>query len=101
MKNYFGVHFKIDYKNSDGNISDYYPDFVVKKSEKEIFVIETKGQEDLDVPLKMERLKQWCADLNKCQKKIKYDFIFVDQEGFEKYKPQTFEELERNFKEYR
>jgi type III restriction enzyme len=49
----------------------------------------------------MERLKQWCADLNKCQKKIKYDFIFVDQEGFDKYKPQTFGELERNFKEYR
>jgi len=101
VKNYFGVHFKIDYKNSDGNISDYYPDFVVKKSEKEIFIIETKGQEDLDVPLKMERLKQWCSDLNKFQKKIKYEFIFVDQENFDKYKPQTFEELERNFREYK
>ena len=101
VKNYFGVHFKIDYKNSDGNISDYYPDFVVKKSENEIFIIETKGQEDLDVPLKMERLKQWCSDLNKFQKKIKYEFIFVDQENFDKYKPQTFEELERNFREYK
>ena len=32
--------------------------------------------EDLDVPLKMERLKQWCSDLNKTQKKVKYDFIY-------------------------
>ena len=49
----------------------------------------------------MERLKQWCIDLNKCQKKTKYGFIFVDQESFDKYKPQTFEELEKNFKEYK
>ena len=101
VKNYFGVHFKIDYKNSDGDISDYYPDFIVKKSEKEIFIIETKGLEDLDVPLKMQRLKQWCEDLNKSQKKIKYDFIFVDQENFDKYNPQTFEQLINNFEEYK
>ncbi|MBN1151341.1 DEAD/DEAH box helicase family protein, partial [candidate division WOR-3 bacterium] len=56
VKNYFAVNFKIDYKNSSGDISNYYPDFLVKKSEKEIFIIETKGQEDLDVPLKTERL---------------------------------------------
>ena len=52
------VHFKIDYVNASGEISNYYPDFIVKKSNKESFIIETKGLEDLDVPLKMERLKQ-------------------------------------------
>ena len=101
VKNYFGVHFKIDYKNNDGSISDYFPDFIVKKSEKEVFVIETKGREDLDVPLKMNRLKQWCEDLNKIQKKIKYDFIYVDEESFNKYKPQSFEDLEKSFREYK
>ena len=101
IKNYFGVHFKIDYKNADGDISDYYPDFVVKKSDKEMYIIETKGQEDLDVPLKMKRLKQWCEDLNKSQKKVKYDFIFVDQESFEKYNPQSFEQLINNFEGYK
>ena len=64
-KNYFAVHFRLDYVNSDGDISNYYPDFFVKVSSKEVFIIETKGQEDLDVPLKMERLKQWCEDINK------------------------------------
>ena len=101
VKNYFGVHFKIDYKNADGNISDYYPDFVVKKNDKEVFIIETKGREDLDVPLKTQRLKQWCEDLNKAQKKVKYDFIYVDEESFDKYHPSTFEELEKNFREYK
>ncbi len=101
IKNYFGVHFKIDYKNNDGNISDYYPDFIVKKNEKEVFIIETKGREDLDVPLKMHRLKQWCEDLNKSQKKAKYNFIYVDEESFDKYNPKTFEELEKNFMEYK
>ncbi len=100
IKNYFGVHFKIDYKNSDGNISDFIPDFIVKKSDREVFIIETKGREDLNDPLKIQRLKQWCEDVNKNQRKIKYDFIFVDEESFDKYSPKTFEELIRNFREY-
>ncbi|MFH1802538.1 MAG: DEAD/DEAH box helicase family protein [archaeon] len=101
VKNYFGVHFKIDYKNADGNISDYYIDFIVKKSEKEVFIIETKGREDLDVPLKMARLKQWCEDINRVQKKVKFDFVYVDEESFDKYHPSSFEQLERNFLEYK
>ena len=57
-KNYFAVGFKLDYINADGNISNYYPDFFVKVSAQEVVIVETKGQEDLDVPLKMDRLKQ-------------------------------------------
>ena len=101
VKNYMAVHFKIDYVNAKGEISNYYPDFVVKKSKKEIFIVETKGLEDLDVPLKMERLKQWCVDINKIQANIKYDYVFVDEESFEKFKPKSFEELIRNFTKYR
>ena len=52
-KNYLAVHFKLDYVNADGDISNYYPDFLVKLSDKRIVIVETKGQEDLDVPLKM------------------------------------------------
>jgi len=100
-KNYFAVHFKLDYVNADGDISNYYPDFLVKLSDKEVFIVETKGLEDLDVPLKMERLRQWCEDINKLQSKVTYDYVFVDQESFEKYKPTTFQELKIGFKEYR
>jgi len=101
VKNYMAVHFKIDYVNAKGDISNYYPDFVVKKSKEEIFIVETKGLEDLDVPLKMERLKQWCVDINKAQSAIKYDYIFIDEEGFDRFKPKNFEELIRSFAKYR
>ena len=100
-KNYLAVHFKLDYVNADGNISNYYPDFLVKLSNKRIFIVETKGQEDLDVPLKMERLRQWCADVNRVQAKVEYDFVYVDQKSFEQYKPTSFEHLVDGFKEYK
>lgn len=78
-----------------------HPDFFVKKSEKEVYVIETKGLEDLDVPLKMQRLKQWCGDINKAQTDIRYDFIFVGEENFKKYQPGSFKDLIAGFREYK
>ncbi len=100
-KNYFAVHFKLDYVNADGNISNYYPDFLVKLTDAHTVIVETKGLEDMDVPLKMQRLHQWCEDVNRVQSDVKYDFVFVDQEGFEKYKPKSFRQLTDSFKEYK
>jgi type III restriction enzyme len=100
-KNYLAVHFKIDYVNAEGNISNYYPDFLVKLANKRIVIVETKGLEDLDVPLKMERLKQWCEDINRVQSDVVYDFVYVDEASFEKYKPTSFKQLIDGFKEYK
>ena len=100
-KNYMAVHFKLDYVNADGDISNYYPDFFVKASNKEIYIVETKGQVDLDVPLKIARLKQWCEDINQAQSKAKYGLVYVDMEGFDKYKPTTFKQLIATFREYK
>jgi type III restriction enzyme len=100
-KNYLAVHFKLDYVNADGDISNYYPDFLVKLSDKRIVIVETKGQEDLDVPLKMERLRQWCKDINRVQPDVTYDFVYVDEESFEKYKPTSFRQLVDGFREYK
>ena len=100
-KNYFAVGFKLDYVNADGNISNYYPDFFVKASATEVFIVETKGQEDLDVPLKMSRLKQWCDDINQAQHPVRFDFVFVDEEGFKKYRPASFAMLTKGFREFK
>jgi type III restriction enzyme len=100
-KNYLAVHFKLDYVNADGDISNYYPDFLVKLPDSEIYVVEVKGREDLDVPLKMDRLRQWCEDINKAQAVVKYDFVYVDEEGFNKYKPTSFKDLAGSFNEYK
>ena len=67
-KNFFAVQFKIDYRNSDGDISNYFPDFIVKVKNNEIYIVETKGLEDTDVESKRKRLQQWCEDVNKQQK---------------------------------
>jgi type III restriction enzyme len=99
-KNYMAVHFKLDYVNADGDISNYYPDFLVKLSAGELCIVETKGLEDLDVPLKMARLKQWCEDINRVQTVVTYSFVFVDQASFEKYRPNSFTALVRGFGEY-
>ncbi|MDH5543772.1 MAG: DEAD/DEAH box helicase family protein [Nitrospinota bacterium] len=99
-KNYFGVNFKLDYVNATGDISNYYPDFIVKISEKEIFIVETKGLSDLDVPLKMERLRQWCEDINSVQNDTIYKFVFVDMVAYNKYKATNFKQITENFTEY-
>ena len=100
-KNYFAVRFKLDYVNADGDISNYYPDFIVKRSDGSVFVIETKGQEELDVPLKMARLKAWCRDVNQLQSVTRYDFVYVDQPSFERYKPKSFRDLVESFTSYK
>jgi len=100
-KNYLAVHFKLDYVNADGDISNYYPDFLVKLTDGRVVVVETKGQEDLDVPLKMARLRQWCEDINRAQSEVEYDFVYVDEVGYDKYNPKSFRQLMDGFKEYK
>ena len=100
-KNYLAVHFKLDYVNADGDISNYYPDFLVKLADDWVVIEETKGQENLDVPLKMQRLRQWCEDINTMQSEVVYDVVFVDQESFNKYASKSFNDLMTGFRQYK
>lgn len=100
-KNYIAVQFKLDYVNADGGIAHYYPDFLVKLSPKKMVIVETKGLEDLDVPLQMERLKQWCEDINKTQSKVEWDYVFVDQASWNKQQPTTFGQVLNRFRQYK
>lgn len=100
-KNYLAVGFKLDYVKADGDVSNYIPDFIVKTTDGRVVIIETKGQEELDLPQKMARLRQWCDDVNRLQAKVVYDFAFVDQRGFEQYKPKNVKVLLDSFVEYK
>ena len=99
VKNNFTVHFRIDYRNADDSISDYYPDFIVKISPKEYYIVETKGREDLDDIEKIKRLAQWCDDVNANQKNAKYRMLYIKQEDWEALaqKPRNFGEVVRGF----
>ena len=101
VKNYPGMQFKLDYINADGDIANYYPDFLVKLTDRRMIVAETKGREDLDVPLKMQRLSQWCEDVNRTSTDVTYHFVYVDQESFDLYRPETFQQLLDGFNEYK
>ena len=101
-KNYLVVGFKLDYVKADGDLSTYTPDFIVRTTDGVVWIVETKGRAELDLPQKMARLKLYCADATAAEEDgRRYDFVYVDQAGFEKHTPGTFAALAASFTEYK
>jgi type III restriction enzyme len=102
-KNYLAVGFKLDYVRADGDLSNYVPDFFVRDGNGAVYVIETKGREELELPRKMARLKQWCADASAASRTVGgplYGFVYVDQAGWERNPPRDFAGLRATFRDY-
>jgi len=68
VKNFQEINFKIEYQNTEKNIYYYYPDFIIKLSNNDYWVVETKGIMTRDDELKFKRLQQWCEDINQSGK---------------------------------
>ncbi len=106
-KNYLAVGFKLDYVKANGDLANYHPDFIVRTADGAVWLVETKGRAELDLPQKMARLKQWCADATAAEAADggapgrRYDFVYVDQPGFEEHRPKTFDALAASFTEYK
>ena len=84
-------------------LSNYIPDFLVKTGNGTVWIIETKGRVELDLPQKMARLRQWCADAtaaSQVEGGPEYRFIYVDQGGYERNPPTSFAALAAGFREY-
>jgi type III restriction enzyme len=98
-KNFLQLNFKIEYQGEDGNIHDFHPDFIAKKTEKEIFIIETKGREDLDDIRKIKRLVVWCSDVNSEQSEVKYIPLYIEEDIWkrERNSIKTFEQAVKLF----
>ncbi len=88
---------RIEYKNSEGFIANYYPDFFVKVDDKQVYIVETKGREEEDDRIKFERLQKWCEDVNDRQSRVAYKALYVGQEDYEKNPAKNFDELIRLF----
>jgi type III restriction enzyme len=56
------TRFALEYISRAGALRYYYPDFVMRLSDDTCLIVETKGQEDLDVALKDRRARRWCED---------------------------------------
>ncbi|UZX10541.1 DEAD/DEAH box helicase family protein [Methylocystis sp. MJC1] len=102
-KNYMAVGFRLDYVRADGELSTYTPDFFARTSDGAVWIVETKGREELDIPRKMVRLRQWCEDATIASAEdggARYGFVYVDQESFEKHRPSSFSALVASFRDY-
>ena len=102
-KNYLAVGFKIDYVKASGDLSNYVPDFLAKTADGTVWIVETKGREEIDLPQKMARLKQWCADATSASRAEggpEYRFLYVDQQGFECTPTKDFAGLTAAFRDY-
>jgi type III restriction enzyme len=112
-KNYQQVGFSLDYVKTDGSLSNYIPDFLARDQDNVVWIIETKGREELDLPRKMDRLRQWCqnataalADVDPrlfppAERPTRYDLLYVDQQSFDQTPPKDFTGLVAAFREYR
>ena len=92
------IGFFVEYRDSEGNLRMYYPDFVILTKKNEHLIVETKGIEDVNVEHKDKRIKLWCEDAINLIKS-KWAFIRVDQEDFEKYRFNSIKELVSTFKD--
>ncbi len=99
LKNSQSTYFHIEYQTADGGIANYYPDFIVKQSDREVWIIETKGREDLDDPRKWRRLQIWCENATEANPSTIYRAMFVREDQWDALNIRTFRELKNAFLE--
>ncbi len=91
VKNTRETNFSVEYRTADGSIANYFPDFVVKRNASEIWIVETKGREDLNDPRKIDRVRMWCADASAAES-VAYRAMYVLEEVWEKLTLKSFAE---------
>lgn len=76
--------FSLEYRGDEGRVAYYYPDFVVRRTDGEHLVIETKGLSDADVPHKDARVSRWTVDATTVSG-VRWTYLRVDQGVFDQY----------------
>lgn len=91
------IGFGIEYHNNAGSIPNYYPDFIVKETEQDIWLVEFKGREDTDDLEKKRRAEQWCADATKLSEgECRYRYLYVKQDDWEHYPASNFTQMKQS-----
>ena len=86
FKNDIQLQYSIEYVKYDGSIGRYHPDFFIKLSSGDVWVVETKGAENLNDQRKFERLKVWCEEMTK-SKNQDFNCLYIRYELWQKLKP--------------
>ena len=84
---------RIDYLAAGGRLAFYTPDFFVRTTSGDYYLIETKGREDRDVPRKARASIAWCeaASTEKCS----WEYLYVPEGIFERFREDKIEALSR------
>jgi type III restriction enzyme len=95
------TRFSIEYLSARGAIRYYYPDFVAEQKLNNgntcMWIIETKGWEDKDVPFKDARTIEWCKAVTELTGQM-WDYIKVPYAVFINSRFITFESLVRTLR---
>jgi type III restriction enzyme len=86
--------FALEYISQAGALRYYYPDFVLRLTDDTCLIVETKGQEDLDVAHKDRRAGRWCADASRLAGR-EWAYEKVPQKLFDKFDGDSVEGLRR------
>ncbi|HTX30805.1 MAG TPA: DEAD/DEAH box helicase family protein [Solirubrobacteraceae bacterium] len=86
--------FALEYISRSGALRYYYPDFVMRLSDDTCLIVETKGQEDLDVALKDRRARRWCQDATRLVGR-EWAYEKVPQKLFDVFDGDTMDGLRR------
>jgi len=73
---------RIDYQNHTGRLAHYTPDFLIRKTNGDYVMLETKGRVDIDVPLKIRAAIAWCEAASSSG--IQWDYLYVPEDIFGK-----------------
>lgn len=82
---------RIDYLASGSRLAFYTPDFFVRGSDGNHYLVETKGREDKEVPAKAKAAVAWGKAAS--SKKTKWSYVYVQQGTFERLDSNRFHDL--------
>jgi type III restriction enzyme len=86
--------FALEYISKAGALRYYYADFVVRLLDSSCLIVETKGQEDLDVEMKDRRARRWCEDATRLAG-VSWAYEKVGQRTFDAYTGEDLQGLRR------
>ena len=84
---------RIDYLAAGGRLAFYTPDFFVRTSDGQYYLVETKGREDRDVPRKARAAVAWCESAS--SEDHQWEYLYIPEGIFERHRGSSVEELSR------
>ena len=84
--------FAIEYTDGAANLRAYFPDFVARAKNGIHWLLETKGQESVDVLRKDQAARQWCENATALTKST-WKYLKVPQKEFEALQPSSLGDL--------